>query len=79
MKPLADIYFEINNSNTLQELIDIWNYIASNKHQYALNDIWNVNKEIRLKTYKISEKDKKELESFRIKLKNQIHIKKVTP
>lgn len=79
MKPLANIYFEINNSKTIQDLTDIWNYIAINKHQYALNDIWNVNKEIRLKTYKISEKDKKKLESFRIKLKNQIHIKKVAP
>jgi hypothetical protein len=57
IRTIEEILNEANNTNDLQELINLWNEIAKNKKKYALTEILEANAIIRERALKSNGSD----------------------
>lgn len=52
VRNITEIIKDVNNTNDLKRLINLWNEIAKNKKKYTLADIWNAREQIISQSFK---------------------------
>lgn len=57
MRGLIVILSDVEKSTQLNELISLWNEIATNKYKYSLNQLWFANEKIRKRALIVSGED----------------------